>query len=499
MDIMDIANLPRVAAPSLPPLQLRDTEPLDKTTTGTSVTFTLSPPSEPEVVYARPVLPAGWTAPEAVATRNWAKAPQDAISELMARNLDQPAQGLASQWKGLGAALLNRFKTTQADYTQTVADSAAPELGVKKTLPTEALAAAVQGRTTVSLELQTRSGQTVTLTMAVGSASTAASKGMHVAVQVSGTLSAAERDALVRLADGFDQALDGLGQASAVQLNLAGLLGYDSAIFSRIDLSVKQAGASGEPGPLGHFEWHAGADESRISLQGRAGNLAIGIDVDTSSAPANLDRQQAMLRQYLAQFDAAADRSHSNADLVAQFKRAFVQMHEAAQEQAQSQLARTNAAPTSLAPLQTQVQRLLSGLQDFKASFDGDFTHANSGGLTTEAGHSDFQASQKTTTEGRDPEGAMNISQTQSSRLAADYVNNSRGGMLDTASGNYDSYRIRDHSETTPTIDMARKQLIGAVVTGLQDEWLGYEKRVNHKLTESRETPSRKVLSRNLL
>lgn len=499
MDIMDIANLPRAAAPSLPPLKLRDIEPLDKTTTGTSVTFTLSPPSEPEVVYARPALPVGWMAPEAVAMRSWATAPQDSISALMARNLDQPARGLASQWKGLGAALLNRFATTQADYTQTVADAVAPEAGTK-TLPTQALAAAAQGRTMVSFQLQTRSGQTVTLTMAVGSASTAASKGMHVAVQVSGTLSAAERDALVRLADGFEQALDGLGQASAVQLNLTGLLGYDSAIFSRVDLSVKQAvvdGSREQPGPLGHFEWHAGADGSRLSLQSRAGTLAIGIDVDTSAVPANLDRQQAMLRQYLAQFDAAADRSHSNADLVAQFKRAFVQMHETSQARTQS--GRAIFAPTSLTPLQTQVQTLLSGLQDFEASFDGDFSHANPAGLTTEVGHSDFQASQKTTTEGRDPEGPMNISQTQSARLAADYVNNSHGGMLDTASGNYDRYRIRDHSETTTTIDMARKQLIGAVVTSLRDEWLGYEKRVNHKVTESYEIPSRKVLSRNLL
>ncbi|MDB5846715.1 MAG: hypothetical protein JWP29_467 [Rhodoferax sp.] len=496
--------VPATDSQSLPQIALSD--PLsDASGLRVSVMLTISGPrTEPEVIYAKPVLPLTATstvlAPEAtIATRAWASAPADPISDLMARNLDPSTRSLADRWKGLGSALLGRFKTTQGDYTQTVADVAAVQSSEKLT-NTQALASVADGQTQVSLKLQTRSGQTVELVISLGSLSKAVTKGLHVAVHVSGTLSPAERSALVSLSAGFDQVLDGLGQADGPRLNLAGLLNYDPAVFTRVDMRVKNLARTDA---LGSFEFHADASRKALSVQGRAGALAVNLDLGTQTAFATQAQQQAALRSYLAQFDAAAQRSHSDAVLVEQFKQAFVQLHEAATKEvglAGAPIAPiAPTAPTAMMPLQMQIQPLLSGLKDFEASFGGGFSHANARGDTTETGDSDFQLSQKTSTTGRDPTGAVTVSQTQSAQLAAHYLQATNGGRLDTDTGNYDSYRIRDRSETTTTIDTAHARLVSALSTSLQDQWLGFERRVNHHVTETRESPFRKVSSRSLL
>eukprot|EP01041_Mallomonas_annulata_P033502 gene33502-56136_t len=114
----------------------------------------------------------------------WANAPAgDAISRQMESNqLRNNGGKLASQWNGLGGALLSLAAapaTGPVQYQQTLLMAADP------TQPLQAQFAGVQrGATTVNLQIKTRSGQTVDLQIAAnnqpGQPSQASSRGLQV-------------------------------------------------------------------------------------------------------------------------------------------------------------------------------------------------------------------------------------------------------------------------------------------------------------------------------
>ena len=74
---------------------------------------------------------------------------------------------------------------------------------------------------------------------------------------------------------------------------------------------------------------------------------------------------------------------------------------------------------------------------------------------------------------------------------------------LDTRTGNYDSYSIRDESSTTTSFSYAKDKLKSASVERLVKQLESYAKLVDHKVVERRETPrheaTRQDLSEKLL
>lgn len=444
-----------------------------------STQVTLDGPAVAKVVYAKPK---SVEEPQFMPTRTWASPQQDVISTLMARN--GSAGSLADRWGGLGGALLLRFAATPSDYRQTMVDDSAPHAAgvavVDRTsaLDTQALNGAPDETAKVSLKIQTRSGQTVALKIAVSDHEGRSS--LQVEIGSSGPLSSTELEALAQLAEGLDKVLDGLGQSDALKLDLAKLMDYDSSALSSVDLTVTNPKPSQA---LSTFALHLGVDRKTLALAGEAGEIALNLDMNTPVGRVNAQQRQSAVQQHLQQFDAAAQRSHADATLVALFKNAFTQLHAQPPSQAASRAEVLSPA------LERQVQPLLSGLVDFEGSFSGDFERTNPSGAVTEVGRADYQLSQKTRVRQIGGTGDMLIAQTQSEKLDAHSMASRHGGMLDTRTGNYDLNKIQDRNTITTLIETAKGVLTRAMKKTDQHQRHTYEKLADHRVEERRDTP----------
>ena len=477
------------ARPSLAALKAEDTTP------PASTVLTLAGESADDVVYTKPkVVETRLSVP----LRAWASKPQDAVSALMVRNSGTGAAGsLADQWRGLGGALLSRFTSTDTNYTQTLADYVPPQgaggAAAERTdaLDEQALGEVQNGAATVSLKIQTQSGQTVGLKIAVNpGAEDGTGRGIQVELANSGSLSQGEREALARLAEGFDKVLEGLGQSGKLQLDLAGLMDYDSSVLASLDLTVQNPKADQA---LSSFSLHLGADKKTVALKGAAGEIDLNLDKGMPLGPVNAQQRQSAITEHLRKFDAAADRGHADATLVALFKAAFSQLHAASSGDSASQ--EGALSPT----LSRQVQSLQSGLEDFQANFRGKSERTTARGAVNETGHADYEFSQKTTVKPAGGSGERAITQTQSEKLDAHYLRSRFGGMLDTSAGNYDIYKVRDNNTSTMQIDTAKDKLSQASRSTEQHQLKSFEKLVNHRAKEQGSSPIDKSFVNRLI
>ena len=433
--------------------------------------------------------------------RAWASPPTDAISQRMQSNVANTWQGLAATWRGIGGDLLNRFKTTQTDYFQTLADYY-PSIGTSinngkvlggtiQTSGVQALAAIEDGAVKISLQIRTRSGQIVDIKISSGSKSLGVPRGLHAEMHTTGKLTTAESNALAQLSGGLDQALEGLGTSGKLKLDMSGLLKYDKSVLSQLDLTVKGPHMDV---PVASFGLHLNASQQELTLQGQAGKLAISVDSDSPTGAVSKLQQQDSIQKYLAQIDAAGYRSHSKAELVAQFKNAFTEMQSAASGGTPA----TGAAVLSNT-VQAQVHPLLSGLNDFQASFGGDFDNGRIDHYATEAGHSDYKMSQKTSFKAGSAADDVSIRQTLRTQLNAEYAQSRGGAILDTSKGYYDSYRIDDSSMAMTSIDVSKHRVSSAVKQTLLKQFLSFEKLVDHHVVKKSGTPTALNLIENLL
>ncbi|RLJ37447.1 hypothetical protein C8C98_1158 [Acidovorax sp. 106] len=428
----------------------------------------------------------------------WANAPAgDAISRQMESNqLRNNGGKLASQWNGLGGALLSLAAapaTGPVQYQQTLLMAADP------TQPLQAQFAGLQrGATTVNLQIKTRSGQTVDLQIAAnnqpGQPGQASSRGLQVSVNTSGPLSDNERQALAALSQGLEEALAGLGDEKAPAINLSGLLAYDRSVFSQLDLDIQNP----TPGAaLGSFAFHLGDSGNALSYQGAKGKLDLRLDANPPLQAGSTEQRQAAIAQQLQLIDDAAERSHADETLVALFKSSFAQLQGAAPTKA----ADTPLDPTSAveAGLTEKAQPLLSGLVDFEASFSGDFAHPNRWGSTNEKGHAQYAISQKTAVEVDHKLKTVDIAQTQSEQLQSRYAEARFDGVLDMQSGNFDRYSVQDRSTVTTLINAAQGKPLSAARTTDRQQLETHETLVKHRVVDRRETPNQQHLLTVLL
>ena len=425
-----------------------------------SSVLTLGSIATDEVTYANPKTVQGRLQ---VPIRAWTSQPRDDISALMARNSSASTGGLADKWRGLGSALLSRFENKALDtinYQQTLVDRLPPEgvdttaTGATEALDAQALKAVKDGAATVNLKIQTQSGQAVALKITVNPGAEGVNAGMGVELSTSGPLSEGEREALSRLAEGLDKALEGLGQPDKLKLDLSGLMDYDSNALASLDLTVENPKADQA---LSSFKLHLGADQKTVEIKGKAGDVSLNLAAATPLGPANAQQRQSAIDEHLSRFDAAAQRSRADGALLSLFKDAFSQLHTARAGQA------TTPQDEPLSPvLSRQVKPLQSGLADFEASFGGNFQKTNDRGAINETGRADHEFSQKTEVKRTGIAGDLAIKQTQSEKLDAHSIKSRFGGMLDTSAGNYDILKVKDSSTSTTLIETARNKLTEA-------------------------------------
>lgn len=432
---------------------------------------TLGSAVDTEVVYSRPSRFSRGVA--------WASPPTDQISVLMQKNLGAGVADGSAWLEGLGVAVLDRLATSPGGFSQTVVNypqDNAQSADVARASSVQALAAARAAPNRVGLTITTASGKAVNIAVSFGSGGLGGASSLSVDVQVDGELSADEQKAVAQLSSGFQAALDGLTKVPP-EVNLSGLVGYDASVLSGVDLSVRAMPPLN--GELESFDFHADATQRSFSMESVSGKIALSVDLSQPEILGSAAQQKEALSDYLAQFDAANRRGHGDAKLIAQFKDAFAQLN-----------SNYPAADELSVPLLSGKDRsLLSGLADFTASMSGDFTDAAEGRVKTEEGHIEYRASQSTTISGRDKYSGLAVTQTQRASLKSDYVKSRNGAELDTASGNYDRYSIRDESSTTTSFAYAKDKLKSASIERLVDQLESYAKLVDFKVVEERQTP----------
>jgi hypothetical protein len=425
----------------------------------------------------------------------WATPPIDGISQLMENNLKSHSKSgdLSALFSGLGSRLWNDFLATQSDFHQAAViyrptQSKAPDADAAAIDATNALRNAKSIQNNIGLKIFTASGKEVDIAITFGGDGSSIKDSLSVDIHTSESLSVAEQVAIAKLSKGFDAALQGIGKDST-QVDVSGLIDFDTKILSSVDLKVRIAP---ELNALRSLDLHADANRRSFTLQSEAGNVSVNVNLSSPAPLGSADQQQSAVQRYLDQFDAANRRGHGDATLLDQFKDAFSQLH-SAYPAAHQQPYRALFASR----LSAEDRSVLSGLADFQASMSGDFDNSATYGFVTEAGHLDYQVAQDTQTRGTDKSTGLSVAQTQSAILESVFTK-SRSGVLDTEQGNYDIYRINDNTSTTTSFAYANDKLKNATVVTLLNQSEKYEKLVNHKTVAQKDTPYSKQTTEDI-
>ena len=438
---------------------------------------TLGAVVDTEVVYSKSLMRSFGVA--------WKSSLADETSALMQKNMQSNSSAFwnaSSLLDGLGAQLLDRFSTTKSDFSQSVvsylqdSSKSTEATSLARAASTQGLAAAKVAPNRIGLTIATVSGKAVNIAISFGGDGKAIANSLSVDVQVEGELTADEQKAVAQLSAGFQAALDGLSQVPP-KVDLSGLVDYDASVLSGVDLSVRQA--QGQGSELKSLDFHVDAKSRSFSMESVSGKLSVSVDLSQPEIRGSAEQQAVALKGYLQQFDAANQRGHGDAKLIAQFKAAFSQLNSNY----------PTADELSVPLLSGKDRSVLSGLADFTAAMSGDFTDAAEGRVTTEEGHIEYRVSQSTTISGNDKYSGLSVTQTQSASLKADYVKSRNGAELDTSTGNYDAFSIRDESSTTTSFSYAKDKLKTASVERLVKQLESYAKLVDHKVVEERRTP----------
>lgn len=406
----------------------------------------------------------------------WASSPTDAVSMTMAG--DYQAGTMSGQFYNLGSALLDRFKTTGSNFSQSVTVSSAGGASA-----TGLSAPGPQGE--VKLTVQTASGIKVDIEMDSENGT------LSVSTNSSGTLSDAERSALAKLADGFQKAIDGLG-AYPPQLDLSGLTQYDSSVLSSVNMqfNVTNDGSSNMSANIS-----LDSSDQSVSVTDSDGTMKLDVDMSDSAIWGSGAQRDQAIASYLAQFDNANAKGHGNAALMSMFKDAFTQLNSDYGTSSQ-QLPGTTYAPW----LAQSDHAMLTGLADFTASISDNATSPNPL-ILSQTDTFSYQVSQSTQTKGNALNGT--IAQTQHSHLQASYHQSLAGGEVkldkSLASQSYDYIQINDDASSTVNITTQRGNLIQATLDKSSNQSTRQSEYLKGVLVSDVDTPTTSSDSKDLL
>lgn len=428
-----------------------------------SVVVTLSGLAEPgqPPTYAFPPAPVPvWEAPA-----------HDEVSALMARQYT--AASLQGRFDGLGKSLLERFAAGGGDFSQSV------RLGGVSG------ASGNGANATTTLTIRTASGKSVVLDM------TAEDGSLAVDVHGSAALDDAERAAVEKLAGAFQQALDG-AVSTPPGIDLEGLAGFDPAVLSSVDFTVRSAEAGRTPT---NMVFHADAATRTLELTNASGTIGIGVDAPTAGILGSPAQRAESIANYLRQFDAAAARGQGDRAFMAMFKDAFGQLA------AMPDMSTSGVVPMrgSLSAVQKAV---LTGLPDFHASI----LQAASAPNPLKPGEKDgfsYSVSQETEVSGGD---ALDrgVSQHLHSQLSASYHSPLGAGgtlmlTLDPKSQNYYYTHIEDVADSQTDIAYEKGRLTQASISRSASQTTDRSKYVMARLVDQTTTPYSASNTRDLL
>lgn len=420
----------------------------------------------------------------------WESPARDKITSLIARNFFEPS--VFGRFHGLGSALLERFYGDGTDVTQAARQ---PQHGTDLYSPAVAAMARPvahgQGDNQVALTIATTSGAQVKLTLDSGV------DGLAVQMKTTGNLNQAERDALAKLADAFQGAIDGMAQ-NPPQLKLGGLLQFDPTVLTSVDLHTVVKVAT-EPETTQTLDLHADGARRKVSFSGGAGAVNVNVDMSQVAALGNKAQQARAVGSYLQQVDLAAARGHGDATLVAMFKDAFAEMNSGYDA---ASLPVADGARAGKLTLSGEDHALLTGLADFDAAITQTSTSINRMRPTEHDGFS-YQVSQSTSIGGRG-QGDRFIAQHQRAQLRASYhMPAVPGGQLRLDGGpedqNYDYYQINDNASSDALMAYDQGKLKTASLRQSATQSSHVMKYAMGHLIADRTTPGQRTLQRDLV
>jgi len=409
----------------------------------------------------------------------------DPVTSALMSNIQ--ASSTAGRFQGLGAALLQQLaEGGSGKISQSVLRYSADD--VKNAAAVELAQAHLHGKAdnTLSMTLTTKSGATITLNLS------SSKDGVAVQADVTGgELSDSEREALGALADGFQEAIDGL-TAQKPRLNLGALSQLDPEMFASVDLKARLK--------LGEDQYQTlsfKADEKTksVEMSGVTGNVTLSVK-NNNAILGNAQQQAKAVQSYLEQFDAAQNRGEGDEDLMNLFKDAFSSL------QTSTRSGTAAASPSSGPALNEVDHALLTGLADFDASLV-QTTIASNPMRLGEVDRFAYKASQNTETKGTTDQD-RSIEQKQTSSLSAAYHKSLYPGVAlalstDPESQNYKYSVIEDQADSNTRVAYVKGALVEASSTQSARQSTTVQTYELGKLIDTVTTPKEITQSRNLM
>lgn len=402
-------------------------------------------------------------------TATWATDSTDAVTLRM--KSDYTASTFAGQFSDLGSVLLDRFKSTGSDFTQSVTT------GTGLSGPSAK----------VDLTVKTASGITVDIEL------DSTANGLSVSIKSNGNLSDKERDALSQLAGGFQQAIDGLS-GQPPQLNLSGLTGFDTSVLSSVNFTYNITGDDDKNISASYSQDSASRS---LSVTDSSGTVNVKVDTSNPALWGTSQQRAESVASLLKQFEAANARGHGNQDLMSMFEDGFAEMNSVYGTPTPQSL--PGAENTTW--MQQSDQAMLTGLGDYSASITDAKIKPNPL-RQDEADTFDYSVSQDTQLDGTALNGT--ITQHQHSQLDATYHEALDGSgppklTTDLSTQGYDYIRINDTADSTVKIVTAKGVLVAATLNQSSDQRTRDMKYERGQLVSDVTTPVEKSSSQDLL
>ncbi len=282
-----------------------------------------------------------------------------------------------------------------------------------------------------SLNVVTAGGATVTLGLA--------SRGNELLVRIGADaeLSEDERAALAGLAEGFQDAIDGMAMDTP-QLRLGKLSRLDGGLLQSIELHAAVTLPTVPP-EIQTLDFHIDGEQRSVHVDSPAGTLDLSVKTGMPEALGTRQQQDKAIASYLKQFDQAARRGHGDAHLTAMFRDAFSDLSRTASRDAPADASRA---------LAREEHAVLTGLADFSASVTQAPQRINPARLSEVDGFH-YEVAQETRIGGASW-ADRSLAQSQRSRLSAQFHEPLReGGQLAfNFSSESQNYRYREIDDT---------------------------------------------------
>jgi hypothetical protein len=309
-------------------------------------------------------------------------------------------------------------------------------------------------------------------------------------IQGSAALDDTEKAAVAKLADAFQDALDGVVSVPP-KIDLDGLIGFDPTMLASVDFTAQ---TSRDNAPQTTLAFHADAVSRTVKMTGTSGSIDIGIDTSSPAILGSAAQRKAALANYMHQFGQAASRGHGDPSLMAMFKDAF------------SQLASAPAAPSGTVPMRSTLSpgehSVLTGMPDFHASVVEAGSSPNPLKPAERDGFS-YEVSQETKVKGTNPLN-RGVSQHLHAQLSASYHSPLRADAslmltLDPKSQNYLYTHVDDVADSQADIAYRKGKLVLASITQSASQSTEQSKYIMGKLVEQTTMPYSKSTTHDVL